>query len=294
MADKIAKYVPLNGESKYDGKAIVRQGKNSKDLTKYLNTVQKDPENPSAWEKSGGVLWGDTGFYTSAVNDPTTGALIRSPRSPRGDLEDALSQTQNDNAEFVKAHKSTILGKLAPENYEALTLGVEHLYKTGDKKLDEFVDALNEVRGLGAISQEPQKVREYVSNRLKKEKAPAWAIASFARTGEGDSHRILRGYMTLAQKKLEKIMSKEDGSTNSELLKRVFLEGLKKAEDAFDRETDKEDKGDIWEQDIRPYYLALFDQIYKAEDASKSGESDPVKVERNKRRKERRDKGMPF
>lgn len=287
-------YKPIEPTAEWNRDAIVSQGDDLGDLEKYLSVLEKDEENPTIWEKAGKLLEGDPTYFTRTVSDEKTGGLIRSPRSPRSDLERNLTETENNISLFAKKHKSTILGKLSDEDYSSLAFNLP-LYKTGNKEQDELIDALKEVNRLRSIKDNHQEIYKYILERLEKEKVSQSKKTSFSQHGAAEAHIMFEKYLKIAHGKLNEIIADKEGKVRVDLLKRTFLNSLSEAEDALDRVTYSDgEKSDVWEANVRPYYLALFNKVYEIEKKADKETTTPEKQERDKQRKERRAKGMPF
>ena len=291
-------YKSIDPEATYDARAVISQGNKLGDLEKYLKVLETDKDNPTIWRKAGEDLEEDGNYFNSFREefDKEGRKTLLPPRSPRPDLEDAVSETKSNIALFSKKNKSALLNKLSPKDYFNLSRSVP-LYKTGGEEHDKFVDAINEVRKLGEIGGDSQAMHKYVMGRLEKEKVAQWKIASVSRNGARDIPIIFQGYLARANHEVASIMYEKDGKTvREEFLQQVFLDSLKKAEDAYDDVTYSEDeKNDVWENDVRPYYTALFGKVYEIEKAEdKKDPSNLEKQDRDKKRDERRAKGMPF
>ena len=272
-------YRPIDPKETYDSENTIKHYEDFKDINEYLQTVQKDPENTSAWEKAGGLLRKNPNYY------------FNTKRSPRPDLEDALSEEYGNLARYAKNNSSTLYGKLESEDYEKLIQKVP-LYKTGDKENDEFVDTINEYKKLNEAGNDSNKMNAYVQEKIRK--APRWAQISFARHGRTDLSTIFESYLINIDAKLKSKMYEEDGETiKSKFLEKVFKDSLNEAEKELEGEdySDSE-KNDVWEANVRPYYFALLEEAYKKE--KKDEDKSQKKKDRDERRKERREKGMSF
>jgi len=278
MAEENLEYKTINPEENYDGNAIIQHYEDFQDMNKYIQTIKEDSENTSAWEDSGKLLH-KSPFYYFNVN-----------RSPRSDLEGAISEEYNNLAKYANKHSSNIFGKLKSEDYVNLTQKVP-LYKTGDKGHDEFIDSLNEFKRLNEISKDTNKIFEYVQEKVSK--GPNWFQISFMKYGENDLNVIFKSYLANAQTKVSEKMFDENKEVKKEFLEKVFKDSLSEAEAELSKEDySEEEKNDLWEANVRPYYFTLLEEVYKRE---KEDEDKPQKKEdRDERRKARREKGMLF
>lgn len=272
-------YKPINQNESYDRDNLIKHYEDFQDINQYLQAIKEDPENTGAWGDAGELLRKNPYYY------------FKSERSPRSDLEDSLSEEYSNLGKYVKNNSSTFYGKIESEDYIELIQKVP-LCKTGDEEHDEFVDTINEYRKLNEMGNDPNKMNTYVQEKIRK--APRWAQISFARYGKNDLNTNFESYLINIDSKLKSKMYEEDGKTiKSKFLEKVFKDSLDETEKALDDEdySDSE-KNDVWERNVRPFYFALLEGMYKRE---KKDEDEPQrKKDRDERRKERREKGMPF
>jgi len=272
-------YRCLDPGKSYDDSKAIQHYEDYEDAKQYLSILSQDPENTPAWEKAGELLYKNPNFYFGTKT------------SPRADLESMVSSETNRFALFAKKNSSEIYDKLKPEDFAELIQKVP-LYKTGDKEHDELADAINEYRKMLEISRDPDKKFSYVQERVNDSKEE-WALQSFARFGKNNFEKMFEGYLNFAQAKIISKMFDSNKKLRGEFLKKVFKDSLAEAEKDFKDENYSEgEKTDIWDNNIKSYYVALFEQAYKIE---KADENIPEnKKDRNERRKERKAKGMPF
>jgi len=277
--EKKFEYIPINPEH-YDSDNIIQHYEDSQDMKKYLQTLQKDSKNTSAWEDAGGLLRKNPYYYF----DPDVN------RSPRTDLEDAVSEEYHNFARLAKNHSSKIYNDIKPESYLELVQKVQ-LCKIGNKKHDEFVDAMNEYKMLNEISRDSNKMRDYVKEKLGDR--PTWSQISVMRYGESDINVMFKFFFNVAQSNLSSVMYNENGEANLGFLENVFKDSLKEIEEDLEDEdySSKENK-DVFEANVEPFYSVLFEEAYKHEKEDEDLNSE--KEDRNERRKERRAKGMRF
>ena len=277
MENKI-QYEGLNPQRSYDTESIIQHYEDFQKLMNYRNMLSKDPENPTAFEKSGELLRNnDIDFYYKAK------------RSPRSDLELILSQESDNFAKFARKHKEEIYDKLEAKNWAELVQKLP-MYKIGKEKHDEFVDALNKRRKMGEINEDPKQIYEYVKNRVI-DSGQDWAIRSFARFGPTDAGIMFNKYIEIANQKVALKMVDEHGKLKKAFLRGVFEDSLAEAEkDLKDETYSKDEINDVYDNNIKPYYFALFEEAYKLEKPDEP--STQAKDDRNERRKERREKGM--
>lgn len=274
-------YRPINPTEPYNKEDLIGHYEDLMDIQDYVQTLQKDPENTDAREDAGGLLRKNPNYYFTAN------------RSPRSDLEKALSEGYDDFMGYAERHSSELYRELEPEDYVELVRRVP-LYKTGNKEHDGFVEMMNEFRKIAEASQDPQKMAEYVGKKAKN--FPTWAQISFMRYGENDLKLIFQSYANASNARLEAIMFDKKGNLRSGFLEEVFKKSLEEAESDFAEETIEKERKDIRERNIRPYYMALVEQVYKIDKAKEKEDPDypEKKKDRDERRKDRRAKGMPF
>jgi len=273
-------YRPIDPTRDYDRVDLIQHYEGFRDMNKWLQILQKDSENTGVRENAGQLLRKNPHYYFNAK------------RSPRSDLEDALSEEYDHLSIYAKKHSSTLYGKLGSEDYADLILKVP-LYKTGNKEHDEFVEVMDENRKLGEASGDPEKMAKYVGGKIKN--FPKWAQISFMRYGENDLKIIFQSYVNSVNARLKAIMFDEKGNVRSKFLERVFRDSLDEAEkDLKDEDYSDKEKNDIWQRNIRPYHMAVLEKAYEKEKQKEDEDIPQKKKDRDERRKRRRAKGMPF
>lgn len=278
-------YKCINPESGYDSSNFIEHYENFKDMNEWLQMLQKDPESIQVREKTGGLFHKNDLFY------------LQSGASPRLGLEKTLSNEYDALGNYAKNHSQSILSDFVPEDYVELIQKVP-LYKTGNTEHDEFVDSLNKVRSLEEMRKDPNKMAGYVQKRVMDSNCADGLKLEFLANIYNEKYLqvTFQGHMEIANSKLDSKMYEGEGQEKKikkEFLEKVFKDSLSVAEDAWNDENYSDsEKSDVWDANTKPYYFALIESSYKKEKADE--ELSPAKEDRNKRRKERREKGMQF
>ncbi len=267
-------------EGDFDRDKFVKTGKVYQDIGKWIQTIQKDSTNPDVMKKAGKTFYDNPSFY------------YQSGTNPRPRLEDTFSVLQDNRAEYAKEKYSKITEGFEDKQWLELVSSLP-LYKNGDKSHDEIVDAINEKRQVDEASSDPEKIIQFLSNKSKKFDD----ILRLEFQREVYNERYLKTLFGIYQRetsaKIGKMLYDENGDLKKGLAKKIFENSLHSAELEMVKETDKGDKNDIWESDIRPYYLALANLKYKVEkkkiEEDKEEDKEDFAKERAKTRKE---KGM--
>lgn len=195
---------------------------------------------------------------------------------------------------YVENNLDEFLNRLTANELFALINNLP-LYNTNNPEIDRLIRIIRETQKIsraekGKEEEVKEQVREYVSERMKK--APAWLQRSFSYS-VGDPNFVMEefeSYRNAAMLELSKATRNEKGELNKDLFVRVLKESLAVAQREYNRETNLGDKSDIFEGDIRPYYLTLAQVLYPREKEEREREKDP---DGKKRQDERRALGMP-
>ncbi len=283
MSQESLEYKTINPEGDYNSQDIIQHYEDFQDINEYLQALQKDSENVNVWEKAGELLHGGNKlFYT------------QSKTSPRLGLEKTLSEESNKLAKYADKNSSTIFGKLEPESYAELIQKVP-LYKTGNKEHDDFVELMNNYRKVTEAGQDINKMTEYVQKKVMDSDCSDGIKMELLANIYNERYIQVQfqGYMNLAKAELDEKTYDANKNVKTGFLEKIFKNSLDEAEAELRKEDYSEsEKNDILEANIRPYKFALLEEAYKKE---KGDEDKPQgKEDRDKRRKDRREKGMAF
>ncbi|MFH1365286.1 MAG: hypothetical protein ABIH28_01755 [archaeon] len=267
-------------EGEFNSENFVKTGKIYQDIGKWIQTLQKDVYNKDAFEKAGKLFVGDKDFYSpTGIN-------------PKFKLEDTFSVLTENRAKYAKERYSNMANGFSDEHWMGLISNLP-LYKTGNKSHDEIVDAMIAKRKVDEASEDSNKMFEFLSKKSEGFDGPFQAEFRRERYNESYLKKLFGIYQKEAVMKYLKLLHNEDGKLKKGLAKSVFETSLKTAEREMERETNEGDKSDIWEADVRPYYLALDHFKYKLEDNELEEKEEKNKDNKTKdRQKTRRDMGM--
>jgi hypothetical protein len=263
-------------EGGFNRENFVKTGKAYQDMGKWLQTLEKDPSNVSVMRKAGKLFYENPDFY------------YQSGTSPRPRLDDTLSVLQDNRARYAKEMYSDMINGFDEENWMNLILSLP-LYKTGKKEYDEVIDAIHEKRQMDEVAENPEKTTGFLYK--KAQKFDSIVQAEFRR--EIYNERYLKTLFGIYQRETEmkymKALFDEEGQIKKGLAKSVFEESLRAAEGEMNAEINEGDKSDIWEDDIRQYYLALDSIKYGLEkkelDKNKEKNEENASTERKNKRK---------
>jgi len=263
-------------EGGFNRENFVKTGKAYQDMGKWLQTLEKDPSNVSVMRKAGKLFYENPDFY------------YQSGTSPRPRLDDTLSVLQDNRARYAKEMYSDMINGFDEENWMNLILSLP-LYKTGKKEYDEVIDAIHEKRQMDEVAENPEKTTGFLYK--KAQKFDSIVQAEFRR--EIYNERYLKTLFGIYQRETEmkymKALFDDSGKLKKGLAKSVFEESLRAAEGEMNAEINEGDKSDIWEDDIRQYYLALDSIKYGLEkkelDKNKEKNEENASTERKNKRK---------
>jgi hypothetical protein len=267
-------------EGGFNRENFVKTGKIYQDMGKWLQTLEKDATNVDVMRKSGKLFQENPDFY------------YQSGTSPRPRIYDTLSVLQDNRANYAKEKYSEIIGGFDDEHWMGLISNLP-LYKTGKKKYDEVIEVINQKRQMDEVMENPEKMTNFLYK--KAQKFDSITQAEFRR--EIYNERYLKTLFGVYKRETEikymKALFEEDGGIKKGLAKSVFEASLNTAKGEMEIETNESDKSDIWEADVRPYYLALDNVKYRIEKAKLEKDREKSKESTSKEREEKRkEKGM--
>jgi hypothetical protein len=272
------KYQFLDENEGYNSKKIIDHYEDYQDAVRYYQTIQKDPKDERVWRKAGKLLNKNELFYFN--ND----------RTPRDDLKEFIDEDINSISKYAKKNSSKIYNKLKTEDYGKLVQKVP-LYLIEEKKHDEFVVAINELKKLNQMQGNANEMYEYFKKIISKESRSAQI--SFARHGKNDLEFMFEQRLLTLNQKVSSMMYDENKKLKGKFLKNVFKDSLAEARKELEKENySKSEIEDIWESVTRPYWFALFEMAYEKE--KKDEDISSKKEKRNDRRSIRRSKNMNF
>ncbi|MBU3906697.1 MAG: hypothetical protein KKA64_00420 [Nanoarchaeota archaeon] len=271
----------INPEESYDRKTFVDKFGDLSDLEEYIETMQKEPNNPSVLSDLSTLLHGDDQFYSELTNPLSVAS---------GEADRAYTYGIDAIAKYVKKNLNDFFGKTDEKDALKLVSNLP-LYKTGNEEHDKFVKLSDEIKEISAASQDAQKMQNYTVKQIKS--LPEWLQESFAYFGNRQDYAsaLFKEFASHTQRKFNKAVSTEEREINKNKLERIIKDSLRKAHEEQDKEPNKKDKYDIWKKAIRPYYLVLAKLVHPKE-KKKEKLSNSFEREREERKAERRELGM--
>jgi len=264
-------------EGDFNRDKFVKTGKIYQDMGKWIQTLQKDSTNPDVMKKAGKAFYENPDFY------------YQSGTSPRPRLEDTYPVLQDNRARYAKEKYSNFIDGFDDNHWMNLISSLP-LYKTGNKEHDEIVECLNQTKQMDEIGGDPEKMTNFLSKKAKNFDPIVQAEFRREMYNERYSRTLFGLYQRETQIKYMKSFFDEKGELKKGLAKSIFENSLRAAEREMEKETDEGNKNDIWESDIRQYYLNLDSIKYKSEknklEEEKEKNKDNAPKEREKKRKE--------
>jgi len=141
------------------------------------------------------------------------------------------------------------------------------LVKGGDEAYEKARDAVEEAKEIGAISQDPEKIKSYVDKKVNG--AQRWLKRIYGSFGEnGNFHQYLFNiYAGYAQNKALSEFTDSNGEFSKSKIEKVLKQSLELGWAAYNKE-EREDGGDaedIYENTMLPTYWGLAEGIFQAE-----------------------------
>lgn len=264
----------------FNRETFVQQGEVYQDIGKWVQTLQKDPHNKKAFENAGKLFFGDGAFYSPEGENP------------RFRLEDTFSKLTEGRARYAEKKYSDFTDGLTDEHWRTLILEVP-LYKTGNKEHDEIIEAIEAKRNVDEVSKDPNKLRAFLLKKSEEFDEPFRKEVRRNKYNNSYLQKVFEIYQKEATINYNILVHEKDGSFKKGLAKSIFESSLKAAKAEMNRESDEGDKSDIWEADIRPYYLTLDSIKYQLEKEKLKVEQNKKKdAERKERAKKRENMGM--
>jgi hypothetical protein len=279
------RYKPINPKDTYDREAFVSALSEFSDLEQYRKALDQDPSNLGAREDLFGLLYGDPSFHRGF-----------SPEDVKKSAKEAYKAGLEQTARYVEHNHNKFFNDLLDDKaMHALLMNVP-LYKIGNNEHDTLVSIINDVKSMNAATQAEnpiEKMSEFVLKRTKSDAVPGWA-KKLIKYFSGDPRFVQRVFMTefaAKQQVLSAAISRGEG-IDQEKVRRILENSLSMAYEKLDDGDNSDDeKKDIWEECIRPYYVTMAKLAYKSE-KEKIESDDEDKVKEDKRKAERAAIGM--
>ena len=284
------RYSPISPEAGYNREEFLMKEGELLDFSEYRNLQDKEPHNSGNRRDHCGLIFGNKDFE---INMPPEQLIATTKR-----LHD---ESRNYMAEFVKNHLGTFLGDLKGESLYQLVMAMP-IYKTGNRKHNEAVDAINELKEVIALENEGNmgKITNYTLESIKNGNlSDAMKKSLFALSGNSTViERLFRGEVAMRHIRIAELGLKRDDKYDDNKLRALIEDSIDEAEEARDDEDVKEDKYDIFKNDLRPCYLEIARHAYpaliKKHEKDTGRDKDNEYIERAERAEERRSKGMRF
>jgi hypothetical protein len=294
---QIVNYHPISPNERYDRETFVKAQKALKNFEEYMQVLSKDPFDVNAREDLSYLLFKDIAKHVGMK-----------PEEIRKIGNSAFSNGIENMAKYVENNYNNFMDKLDSGGLTNLVMGLP-LYKTSnkeygheriaeDKEHNELVYLINEIKLMNSDDKEVQGkvVGNILSNIIKSKEVPDWAkslIQYFAKTDAHFVNEMVVKYKTERAKAFSEHITK-DGKPDKDKLKSLIDKSLKIAYAEFNELNEKEheeERKDIWEKVIRPYYIEMARALYKSE--KKELEKDiEEKRKENEREEYRNELGM--
>lgn len=278
-------YTPINPDQNYDRRTFVKAMGKGGDLEQYIDAFGKN-SNSGARGDLGGLIHDDSSFYAAMAADTVAkeaaDAHSAHIRSIGGWVEQQVDGSLARKKGYVERNANDFWGKFNDSELVQLIHSVP-LYFTGDEEIDHVVNLFRELGKIRA-AQQNHTIHEYVEGRMKK--MPEWMQESFSNYTSRDPTYVERAFESFAAQTQMDLAKALGGKTpNRTLITRVIKTSLAVADKAFDDEPNIGDKADIFEKQIRPYYLAMAETLYPREKKEQKLADDPDREERKTARK---------
>jgi len=216
-------YIPIQAEE-YDAETFREAYEKLGTIQGGLETLAKDPNNFKAISGLGNILHGDSEFFYAKFDSPET--AVRKFGSI------AASEGKNAMNNYVNANSEQIYEGLDKEHFMTFLENSKPVEDSKDEGYQEVIKTLSELREIMVASQDPEKMREFVSDAFEVEGMPKW----FKQASEaymGSSRYIEPLFMEFVAEHQEKIKKLFDSVDESDLRKygKMNLDYAKKNED---------------------------------------------------------------
>lgn len=273
----------VNPESDYNRDGFLPSYSAFMDLNKWADSIKKNPHDLSAREKLGKLLTGDKSFHRGLTPEDMLSAS-----------KGVSSYATDNTAKYVEHNLNKFLHLISDEGWQGVVLSAP-LYLTGKDKYDEVVKVIWQYKDLGKIAKENDagKMNKYVAGMAKNPRVPKWAAKMVKDLGDSEVfvRKIFGRQLGAHQQLVGHALSDEKGKPDVAKMRDLVTESINKAKEAYSDEEQEGDKGDIWDNDIKPIYLELAKHAYIAEN-QKYNEETETESDRIKRAKERMGAGM--
>lgn len=285
----------IDPKEDYDRKNFVKFMSGFTDFEKYINAFDEKPGDSNTRKKLGAMIHSDPKAFATVEED----AVREVSNAKFSGLEDVLGGRIIRNKKgkleidkgYVEHNLDAILKKLNDKQMWEVIQKVR-LYKTGNEKLDAIGDSLEELRLIAHIEEEKGKgIKEYVAAKLKKEDPETMSAYSYSLSSERYTRNLFEHYKSKANENLNNAVN-DNGKIDKNKLLRLYKNSLKVALDEYDAEAHEGDKGDIYENVIRPYYLEAAKTLFPAEKTAEKMK-DPKERKRAENKARRKSKNMP-
>ncbi|MDO8460771.1 MAG: hypothetical protein Q7S74_06705 [Nanoarchaeota archaeon] len=279
-------YNPISPNKRYNREEFLRAQDSFNDLEKYANTLKEKPFDLSAREKLSRLLTGDSSFHSGMAPE----SVARMAKTFYDGSLDAL-------AKYTKTNFDEMFDKLNGKALQRLLFSIR-LYNTGDRDHDSLANLIGDVKSMQEIEnkegeEHTSAIRSYVAKKIESRNLSDTAKKVIKQL-LGDGGFVLKTFRRDSQIKnqiLSKYLSTAEGELDENKVRVLIKDGLKKAEEEYDKETNEGRRNDIWEDNLRPYYLEIAKNLFPVEKGEYENDSEDLK-EMNERENRRRSSGM--
>ena len=246
-------------------------------LNKYYQTLNEKPYDVGAREDAGKDIYGDPSFY----KDPNKSVL--------SDLEQLISLDTEYIARYSENNESELQGRLEKDNYARLIQRVPLYKKEDDDEHNKVVDAFSSLRKIQSSGKDVDSMMGYLQEKIKATQGTEYEWFGLLLQNNLHSEKYIQDlfsiYLRGAQTDFQNTLKDVDP-------KKVFKDSLEEAKKELEKESLDKEKADIWKKNIRPYYLALAEEVYQVEDKKSGEDKSQEEKDKDERRNERRARGM--
>ncbi len=285
IRENLGVFRPIDKNEHYDPKKFVRAQSQIKDMEEYVQRLNQPNGHAdvSARRDLSGLLYGDP---NEQLRRPTEHLM--------SEANDALSSGVENMGRYIENNSGQAMSGLDGKSLMGLVINSHPLYLTGDERHDKVAADILELRAMNSPNEEVRhKASGNMMRRILTDKeVPDWVKVSIQRYAARESTfvaTIFSRYHEGQEKAIARYLTSGDKPDESKL-RRLINESLRVAYDKFDDvpsgEENDDERKDIWEQNIRPCYLAIAGELRSIE-KKKLEEKDSKKQESKAREAER-------
>jgi len=277
----------INPAESYDNGRFLDFMKDVADLRGYKDILKKDGEEPESRKSLGSLLKDGPRHYS--------GIQAADVRNDANEAYSGLERELGGSAEieeeggpvvrrkgYVENNLEEFLDRATAEELMAVINSV-NLHYTGDSAVDEIIRLVKEQQKISEAGKSGN-ISAYVTEKMKT--APEWRKRAFFGYSGGNHAYVAKTFESFANataRELDTLVGSGDKLDKAKLVE-VIKKSLAAGDREYDRETDKGNKQDVFEGDIRPTHLALAYAVYPKLKQERKEEEDPAREQRKAER----------